>query len=190
MARPAEIAQQTGTDAEFEQYVRDNFPQCIQLDENGVELDPVQYTSAYDHEVGVSYIAQLLLENGTYDENGDEITPPVFGGQSLMPDWHVDPEKTEQEDRIQARVELRIGLEILGDDTPDGRVLSRATLIINSTIAPGITYTAPNPPTIAWAGEPPVLPVGRGLAALAGAPGASPILQRALDILEALPDGS
>jgi hypothetical protein len=185
MPRPAEIAQQTGTDADFESYVRANFPQCIQRDENGDELVPVQYWSAYSHEVGVHYIDRLLLQAGTYDDDGNEITPPVYGGQSLMPDWHVEPEQTDQADRIEARIQLKVVIALLDTGTPARIGLERALPVLNN-IAPGVTYTAPTPPTITWAGPPRELPADAGIVALAKRPGAPEEYVTAVKILKEL----
>jgi len=153
MTRPAEVAHQTGTEAEFEDYVRVNFPQCIARDEEGNELVPVQYQSAYDHVTGIHYIDQLVLEPGVYDQDGNEITPPLLGGKALMVEFHVPPASIEQEARIATRVLLS---QIAEDPQTLARNRARALNglrnLRRTVAAPGVE--ARTPTTIGWAGEP------------------------------------
>ena len=143
MARPAEVFYQSGTVEEFEAFVRSDFPQCIAVDENGDELVPVQYQSAYSHDVGVHYIAQLQLDN---------LDPPTLGNQGLMVDWHREPENTDQSVRVQTRVLLTQIAED-PDTTATNRGRARRALdLLRTTAVPGLQAVTPS--TIGWSGSP------------------------------------
>lgn len=153
MNRPGEASHQTGTDSDFEAFVRTAFPQCIAIDdETGEEVVPVQYRSAYDHDVGIRYIPHLELVAAEFDDDGNVVTPPVWGEQALFVDWHKEPESTDQIVRIQTRVLL---FEIVRDPStiPEnrGRAISALqTLRVTSYVGvEGLT-----PTTIQWLGEP------------------------------------
>ncbi len=138
-----EIAENTGTAQEWETFVRAEFPQCIARDENGDEVVPFTVRSAYSHDVGVHYIAQVLFTPGEYDQDGNEISPPVTGGQALMPDWHKEPESSQQDGRMTARFAIIQALDEIRDIPPNQDVrelLAEALVALQETGYPGMSY--------------------------------------------------
>lgn len=149
--RPSEIAELVdpvlGRD-----WVRANYPQCLVIDpDTGQETG--ELVSAYTPEVSIEYFPQLVK-----DEAG-----PVLGAEGLMIEHQVEPESTEQKERIETRREIARALiseDILPSDVDD---LGAVRALLNTQIAPGVEYVLL--PWHQWSGSDtqPAPVVGRSL---------------------------
>ena len=108
----AEIIQLKGTRAEVARWVDATHPELFETDEDGNRTG--NYRSYYDHYKALHFIRNLVLVFGEYDEDGNEITPPTFGGPALMDFYTKGTELAAQQTRLEARERARDR----GDPTP------------------------------------------------------------------------
>lgn len=110
----AEVIRLKGNKNQVSRWLRDNYPGCLVRDEDGNETGDVQ--SYYDHDVAISYIKNVVLDEGEFDENGNEVEAPVFGGPAIMV-YHITGEPAEQQkERKKKRKE-----KLDKDEDPDVR---------------------------------------------------------------------
>lgn len=152
--RPTEIAELTGTQQQTRDWVRTNFPQCLEINpDTGEETGNI--VSAYTRETAIEYVPRLVKDND--DAN------PVFGGEGLIIEWHVEPESTDQNDRIQARGQMILA-RLKNIPNKDRETLDRSLKYLNIIPAEGIDYVVL--PWYQWAGRLPPETVGRAIRAI------------------------
>lgn len=72
---------ESGTTAEIAENVAEIAENVAEIT---VDLGPLDVGDKFDRHIAVKYHPNLLITRATYDQDGNELTPPVFGGPHLM----------------------------------------------------------------------------------------------------------